>query len=58
MKNKNKNKNKIGIIGIRGLPARYGAFDTFVQQLVKSNISDNDNNLYFVAVMKVSKKFL
>jgi rhamnosyltransferase len=28
--------NKIGIIGIRGLPARYGAFDTFVDQLVNS----------------------
>ena len=27
-------KNKIGIIGIRGLPARYGAFDQFVNQFV------------------------
>ena len=25
---------KIGIIGIRGLPAKYGAFDTFVELLV------------------------
>ena len=26
---------KVGIIGIRGLPARYGAFDQFVDQFVK-----------------------
>ena len=29
------NKTKIGIIGIRGLPANYGAFDQFVSQFVK-----------------------
>jgi rhamnosyltransferase len=38
----NENK-KIGIIGIRGLPARYGAFDTFVDQLVNSEVAKNIN---------------
>ena len=28
-------KLKVGIIGIRGLPARYGAFDQFVDQFVE-----------------------
>ncbi len=26
---------KVGIIGIRGLPAKYGAFDQFVNQFVE-----------------------
>ena len=39
---------KVGIIGIRGLPARYGAFDQFVDQFVeysnfkKANISKSE----------------
>ena len=38
---------KIGILGIRGLPAKYGAFDTFVDQLVKDqNVISSD--LYFL----------
>ena len=28
---------KVGIIGIRGLPSRYGAFDSFVDQFVSYN---------------------
>ena len=32
------NYKKVGIIGIRGLPAMYGAFDTFVQQFLNSNV--------------------
>ena len=27
--------DKVAIIGIRGLPAKYGAFDQFVDQFVK-----------------------
>ncbi len=38
---------KIGIIGIRGLPARYGAFDTFVDQLVNSK-SIKEKNFFFL----------
>lgn len=35
---------KIGIIGVRGLPAQYGAFDTFLDQYVRS-IEVNNKNL-------------
>jgi len=32
---------KIGIIGVRGLPAQYGAFDQFLDQFVKySNLKN------------------
>ena len=51
-------KNKIGIIGIRGLPAKYGAFDTFVDQLINSNITHNANNIYFVSCAKNFEKEL
>ena len=27
--------DKVAIIGIRGLPAKYGAFDQFVNQFIK-----------------------
>ena len=38
---------KLGIIGIRGLPANYGAFDTFVEQFVKDdNIVDSKLSFY------------
>lgn len=48
-------KNKIGIIGIRGLPAKYGAFDTFVDQLIKfKNL--NSNNFFFVSCDNSFKK--
>ena len=38
---------KIGIIGIRGLPANYGAFDTFVDQFVKDKEVLNSNLFFF-----------
>jgi rhamnosyltransferase len=41
--------NKIGIIGIRGLPARYGAFDSFVQQLVTSEAARKKNIIFYIA---------
>ena len=34
-------KTKIGIVGIRGLPANYGAFDQFVSQFVKYSNKNN-----------------
>lgn len=42
-------KNKIGIIGIRGLPAKYGAFDTFVDQLVNSQAAKSRNSFFVVS---------
>lgn len=41
--------NKIGIIGIRGLPARYGAFDTFVNQLIYSQFAIDKKFHFFVS---------
>lgn len=43
------NKNKIGIIGIRGLPANYGAFDTFVDQLVNSDEAKDKDYFFYVS---------
>ena len=40
---------KLGIIGIRGLPANYGAFDTFVDQFVKDKEVLNSNLFFFVS---------
>ena len=43
-------KTKIGIIGIRGLPARYGAFDQFVNQFVEySNLKNKQIKFYISA---------
>ena len=39
------NKFKVGIIGIRGLPANYGAFDQFVNQFV--DYSNEKKKKYF-----------
>ena len=36
---------KVGIIGIRGLPAKYGAFDQFVNQFVEYS-NKNDKKIY------------
>lgn len=41
-------KKKIGIIGIRGLPAMYGAFDRFVEQLTKFSFHEKKNLLFYV----------
>lgn len=41
---------KLGIIGIRGLPARYGAFDQFVSQLVNyTNLNRKEIKFYVSA---------
>lgn len=43
---------KIGIIGIRGLPAMYGAFDTFVDQLVRCKQAKELNMEFYVSCDK------
>ncbi len=40
---------KVGIIGIRGLPAMYGAFDRFVEQLVFSKNIKKKNCFFYVS---------
>ena len=43
-------KIKVGIIGIRGLPARYGAFDQFVNQFVDyTNLKKKEIKFYISA---------
>ena len=50
-------KTKVGIIGIRGLPARYGAFDQFVNQFVKySNLNKKKIEFYISAENNHEKK--
>ena len=39
---------KIGIIGIRGLPAMYGAFDRFVEQFVSSKYIEEKNIFFYI----------
>ena len=41
-------KKKIGIVGIRGLPAMYGAFDRFVEQFVESKNVEKQNVLFYI----------
>ena len=43
---------KLGIIGIRGLPSNYGAFDTFVDQFVKDGSVLNSNLFFLVSSTK------
>ena len=43
---------KIGIVGIRGLPANYGAFDTFVDQFVKDTNIINSKLFFYVSSNK------
>jgi len=48
--------DKVAIIGIRGLPAKYGAFDQFVDQFVKySNHKKSDINFYISSDKKNKK---
>ena len=42
-------KTKIGIVGIRGLPANYGAFDQFVSQFVKYSNKNKKNLFFFIS---------
>jgi hypothetical protein len=48
---------KIGIIGIRGLPAMYGAFDRFVEQFVGSKNIKQKKVVFYVACDSTFKEF-
>ena len=48
---------KIGIIGIRGLPAMYGAFDRFVEQFVGSKNIKKKNVVFYVGCDFTFKEF-
>ena len=48
---------KVGIIGIRGLPAMYGAFDRFVEQFVGSKIIKQKDVVFYVGCDFAFKKF-
>jgi len=48
---------KIGIIGIRGLPAMYGAFDRFVDQFVSSDQIKKQKLFFYVSCDISFKKF-
>ena len=37
---------KIGIVGIKGLPADYGGFETFAEKLILENYKLNSENEY------------
>ncbi len=52
-----KYKKKIGIIGIRGLPAMYGAFDRFVEQFVNFNHNIPIKLIYYISCDPSFKKF-
>ncbi len=51
------NNKKVGIIGIRGLPAMYGAFDRFVEQFVISNDLKKKNILFYISCDLYYDKF-
>ena len=48
---------KVGIIGIRGLPAMYGAFDRFVEQFVGSKNIKQQNVVFYVGCDSTFKEF-
>ena len=48
---------KVGIIGIRGLPAMYGAFDRFVEQFVGSKNIKQKNVVFYVGCDSTFKEF-
>ena len=47
---------KLGVIGIRGLPASYGAFDQFVDQLVKYSNNQKKYITFYISSDKKNKK--
>ena len=47
---------KLGIIGIRGLPANYGAFDQFVDQFVKYSNIKQGNIIFYISSDKKNKR--
>ena len=46
---------KLGIIGIRGLPANYGAFDQFVDQFVKYSNNKKANIIFYISSERKKK---
>ena len=52
-----KSKKKIGIIGIRGLPAMYGAFDRFVEQFVISKNLKQKDIFFYISCDSYFKRF-
>jgi hypothetical protein len=50
------NKLKVGIIGIRGLPANYGAFDQFVDQFVDYSNEKKKNIFFYISSDIKTKK--
>ena len=42
------NRLKIGVIGTRGIPNRYGGFERFVEQLVENNVWATSNTFFCV----------
>jgi glycosyltransferase involved in cell wall biosynthesis len=44
----NNNRLKIGVIGTRGIPNRYGGFERFVEQLVENNVWATSNTIFYV----------
>ena len=49
---------KLGIIGIRGLPASYGAFDQFVDQFVKYSNYKKANIFFYISSEKKKKRVI
>ena len=47
---------KVGIIGIRGLPAHYGAFDQFVDQFVEYSNFKKENIKFYISAESGLKK--
>ena len=47
---------KLGVIGIRGLPASYGAFDQFVDQFVKYSNNQKEYITFYISSDKKNKK--
>ena len=37
MKNKDKSKKRIAIVGIQGVPSKYGGFETLVEHLIEDD---------------------
>jgi len=54
MKIKNKS---IGVIGVRGLPPRHGAFDQHIHNLIKYSSEINDEKLFYVLCDETFKKY-
>lgn len=51
------NLKKIGVVGIRGLPAMYGAFDRFVEQFVCFKYDSPTKVIYYISCDLPFKKF-